>query len=88
MDQHDGFMSLWIGSKLHVFVSKPEHLEVFCTSPKLQDKSEHYKFIKPLLGESIFTSNGNKYDRGIGVSAALLQLSGVLQAQLGNREES
>lgn len=90
LDQHDGFMSLWIGSKLHVFVSKPEHLEVFCTSPKLQDKSEHYKFIKPLLGESIFTSNGKNLQirRVHCMRMGVLHFRGILQALLGNKEES
>ena len=56
--EYDGCFRFWMGPRLFVLFSKPEHAEVFFQHPALLDKDENYYYITKALGEGLFTANG------------------------------
>lgn len=58
-----GLAALWLGHKLNVFICTPEHAEIYFTSTKLLDHSEHLKFLEPAIGRSLLTANGSRWRR-------------------------
>ncbi|XP_045492096.1 cytochrome P450 4g15-like [Colias croceus] len=51
----------WFGSKLIVFLSDPDDVEVILNSQVHIDKATEYKFFKPWLGEGLLISSGEKW---------------------------
>nr|QZP43574.1 cytochrome P450 monooxygenase CYP4G253 [Ephestia elutella] len=52
---------LWIGSKLIIFLTEPDDVEVILNSQVHIDKSSEYAFFKPWLGEGLLISSGHKW---------------------------
>ncbi|XP_052758279.1 uncharacterized protein LOC113519550 [Galleria mellonella] len=52
---------IWIGSKLIIFLSEPDDVEVILNSHVHIDKSAEYRFFKPWLGEGLLISSGEKW---------------------------
>nr|ARA91599.1 cytochrome P450 monooxygenase [Pieris rapae] len=51
----------WIGSKLVVFLTDPDDVEVILNSQVHIDKASEYRFFKPWLGEGLLISSGEKW---------------------------
>ncbi|XP_038213526.1 cytochrome P450 4g15-like [Zerene cesonia] len=51
----------WFGSKLIVFLSDPDDVEVILNSQVHIDKASEYRFFKPWLGEGLLISSGEKW---------------------------
>ncbi|XP_041972877.1 cytochrome P450 4g15-like [Aricia agestis] len=51
----------WLGSKLIIFLSEPDDVEVILNSQVHIDKSTEYRFFKPWLGEGLLISSGEKW---------------------------
>lgn len=52
-------MSVWIGHKEYIMISKPEHVQVYMTSHLLLDHAPLYDHFKLGVGDGLFTANGN-----------------------------
>ena len=52
---------VWFGSKLIIFLTEPDDIEVILNSHVHIDKSTEYKFFKPWLGEGLLISSGEKW---------------------------
>lgn len=50
---------LWIGTKLIIFLTEPEDVEVILNSQVHIDKASEYRFFKPWLGEGLLISSGD-----------------------------
>lgn len=48
----------WIGSKLLIFLTDPNDVEIILNSQVHIDKATEYKFFKPWLGEGLLISTG------------------------------
>lgn len=51
----------FLGSKLFVFLSHPDDVEIILNSNTHLDKSADYNFFKPWLGEGLLISSGEKW---------------------------
>lgn len=51
----------FLGSKLFVFLSHPDDIEVILNSNTHLDKSAEYNFFKPWLGDGLLISSGDKW---------------------------
>ncbi|XP_059061878.1 uncharacterized protein LOC131854754 [Achroia grisella] len=52
---------VWVGSKLVIFLSEPDDVEVILNSHIHIDKSSEYRFFEPWLGEGLLISSGEKW---------------------------
>ena len=48
----------WLGSKLIIFLTDPNDIEVILNSQVHIDKASEYRFFKPWLGEGLLISSG------------------------------
>ncbi|XP_039745735.1 cytochrome P450 4g15-like [Pararge aegeria] len=51
----------WLGSKLLIFLTDPNDVEVILNSQVHIDKATEYKFFEPWLGEGLLISSGEKW---------------------------
>lgn len=56
--QYGSFYKLWLGSRLHLMISKPEYLEQLLNSNVHLSKSDGYDLFKPWLGDGLLVSTG------------------------------
>lgn len=49
----------WLGSKLVIFLTDADDVEVILNSQVHIDKASEYRFFKPWLGEGLLISSGN-----------------------------
>lgn len=61
-NQYGNVIRGWLGSKLIIFLSDPDDVEVILNSQVHIDKSSEYRFFKPWLGEGLLISTGNIVD--------------------------
>ncbi|KAF5304212.1 hypothetical protein FQR65_LT08019 [Abscondita terminalis] len=52
---------VWISSKLFFVITEAKDFEIVMNSPYALQKGEWYKFIKPLIGEGLFTADVPKW---------------------------
>lgn len=48
----------WLGNYLFFTLYEPRHLEIIFNHPKALAKHDLYKFIKPVVGEGLFSAPG------------------------------
>lgn len=58
MDHYVPVTKVWLGTDLFYGITKPEHFEIILNHPKAQNKHDLYKFIKPLVGNGLFSAPG------------------------------
>ncbi|CAK1551938.1 unnamed protein product [Leptosia nina] len=51
----------WLGSKLLIFLTDPDDVEVILNSQVHIDKASEYRFFEPWLGEGLLISSGEKW---------------------------
>ncbi|CAH1373957.1 unnamed protein product [Tenebrio molitor] len=49
---------LWIGPRLVIVVKDPHQLQIILQSSKIAKKAHIYQFLKPFLGQGLFTASG------------------------------
>ncbi|KAG6450738.1 cytochrome P450 4g15 [Manduca sexta] len=59
--QFGNVVRVWLGSKLIVFLTDADDVEVILNSHVHIDKSTEYRFFKPWLGEGLLISSGEKW---------------------------
>lgn len=60
-DQYGDVARGFLGSKVFVFLSHPDDVEIILNSNTHLDKSSDYNFFKPWLGEGLLISSGEKW---------------------------
>ncbi|XP_046978516.1 cytochrome P450 4g15-like [Vanessa cardui] len=60
-DQYGTVVRGWLGTKLLIFLSDPDDVEVILNSQVHIDKASEYRFFKPWLGEGLLISSGEKW---------------------------
>lgn len=60
-DTYGTIMKLWLGPRLHLFITKPEIAEYFLNSHTHLSKSNGYDLFKPWLGDGLLVSTGAKW---------------------------
>lgn len=58
MKDYENPVKVWFGNNLSFFVSEPKYLEIIFNHPKALNKHDSYKYIKPLVGNGLFTAPG------------------------------
>lgn len=59
--QYTNVARVWIGPKLHVFITHPSDVEIILGSQTHIDKSDEYRFFKPWLGNGLLISTGEHW---------------------------
>ncbi|KAF7277733.1 cytochrome P450 4g15 [Rhynchophorus ferrugineus] len=54
-------IKLWAGSRLIIFLTDPDDVEIILSSHVHIDKSPEYRFFKPWLGDGLLISTGQKW---------------------------
>lgn len=57
-EQYGNVVRGWLGSKLIVFLTDADDVEVILNSHVHIDKASEYRFFKPWLGEGLLISSG------------------------------
>lgn len=57
-DRYGTVVRGWLGTKLIIFLSDPDDVEVILNSHIHIDKASEYRFFKPWLGEGLLISSG------------------------------
>ncbi|XP_045459539.1 cytochrome P450 4g15-like [Melitaea cinxia] len=60
-DRYGTVVRGWLGTKLLIFLSDPDDVEVILNSHIHIDKASEYRFFKPWLGEGLLISSGEKW---------------------------
>lgn len=60
-DRYGTVVRGWLGTKLIIFLSDPDDVEVILNSHIHIDKASEYRFFKPWLGEGLLISSGEKW---------------------------
>lgn len=60
-EQYGNVVRGWLGSKLIVFLTDADDVEVILNSHVHIDKASEYRFFKPWLGEGLLISSGNNH---------------------------
>ncbi|XP_026491077.2 cytochrome P450 4g15-like [Vanessa tameamea] len=60
-EQYGTVVRGWLGTKLLIFLSDPDDVEVILNSQVHIDKASEYRFFKPWLGEGLLISSGEKW---------------------------
>nr|ACZ97414.1 cytochrome P450 CYP4G48 [Zygaena filipendulae] len=60
-DKYGTVIRGWLGSKLIIFLTDPDDIEVILNSQIHIDKASEYRFFKPWLGEGLLISSGEKW---------------------------
>lgn len=58
---NDNISRAWFGSKLMVFLSHPDDIEIILNSKVHLDKSKEYRFFQPWLGDGLLLSSGDRW---------------------------
>ncbi|KAK2588773.1 hypothetical protein KPH14_001653 [Odynerus spinipes] len=60
-DVYPSLSRLWLGSRLLIFIYDPENMKAVLNSPSGIYKSEDYNYMKPFIGEGVFSCAGSKW---------------------------
>lgn len=82
-EQFGSVIRVWLGTKLVIFLTDPDDVEVILNSNVHIDKSTEYRFFKPWLGEGLLISTGTCYLLGELFYAARPQMGPLIARKLG-----
>ena len=51
---------VWVAHELYVALKNPEHIKIVLNSPNSLAKGDLYRFLKPIVGEGLFSAPGIK----------------------------
>lgn len=52
---------IWFGNRLFIGISDPEHYDIIFNHPKAIEKDPLFKFVKPILGDGLFSAPGKRF---------------------------